>query len=297
MPHPTPSPAISRWLWPTVRTASASTLASPGSDLAPARATVPVVTGTSLRFEIGKQFSELGRWFDSQFGLQQDAVSLELTERLRRVALGDVHPYEGGVGGLPERFRATAAKAAAAASGKRSPGQPGRDCFEGMYAQLTPVLGRDHGPVVVPPRQEIVRECQDRGGVNVDPGLCGVLVYQSSRQRPRAVQIHHDAFCQPQVGCGHPHGAPNGALEAADGRSHAGASAMSRRVGPKRFRHLTARHRPVVHGQECQESLRAGREAQHDLTADGEDEPSEKNQFANVRRLATSSMAQPVPEL
>ncbi len=155
-----------------------------------------------------------------------------------------------------------------------------------MHAELAPVLGGDHSPVVVPARQQVIREGGDSGGADVTFGALNVAVDQTVGQGLGVVNVDNEALMQTEVLGGHLHGLAGGPFEPEDGRAQAGAGVLAGGLRPERAGYLVARHRTVAHSQKGQEPLRAGRDAQKGATPYREEETPEEPEFVSAVRFA-----------
>jgi hypothetical protein len=127
-------------------------------------------------------------------------VAGELADRLRLVALGQMHLNEAGSGAFPEWVwppgrAGSAGGFTAAASGCQAAGQR----FQGMQAQLPPVLSLKQYPVVIPIGQQFGR--QDPDGGRAEFGLLRRHrgIEQPTGERSRVADVDRDPLGQAKL--------------------------------------------------------------------------------------------------
>ncbi len=104
------------------------------------------MTGPSRRFEIVQQLAQARRRCHAELGVQQHPVALELPVGVRLVPLSHVDPYERSPGTLPQRLGPHRGRSGNGCLRQAvSVGESGRHRFEGVQAELVPVLSGDDG--------------------------------------------------------------------------------------------------------------------------------------------------------
>ena len=146
------------------------------------------------------QVAQPGGGLKAKVDMKQRLVAGELADRLRLVALGQVHLDEAGSGALPEwvcphRRTGSASGFTAAASGCQAAGQR----LQGMQSQLAPVLGLEQHPVVVPVGQQLSRQSPDGGRVEVGLLRRHRRIEQPAGERSRVAEVNRDIVGQAKL--------------------------------------------------------------------------------------------------
>ena len=110
------------------------------------------------------------RWggLQTELGSEQGPVPSKLAQRFGLVAFGEMDADQHGPGALAERFgshggEGRASRLAEAGLGEETVGEG----FERVEAELTPFLGFDQDPVVIPVGQDVDGQGGDRCGAEL----------------------------------------------------------------------------------------------------------------------------------
>jgi hypothetical protein len=112
--------------------------------------------------------TELRAWLYVQLRSKKVVVALELPQRLGAVVLRQVHSDQSGTRALsqtihPHRGERGLSGIAIPAGG----GEQSSKRLQGVQAKLPPVLGLEEDPVLIPVRQQFLREDSDRRSTEI----------------------------------------------------------------------------------------------------------------------------------
>ena len=127
--------------------------------------------------------------------------------------------------------------------------------LEGVKPELSPVLGLDERPVVVPVRQKLRRQRWDRFGSRFRRRRTLGRREQLVGERPCIPEIHGDLLGQPEVPCGGFDRRSCSALQSGEGGSKTGGGAVLGRDRPQCPCHRLSLDQPSLQCEEGQEAL------------------------------------------
>ena len=200
-------------------------------------------------------------WLDAELPIQELSVRRVLAERLGGVAFGDMDPDERGMWTLPERFRAHRRQSSSSGIAVLlAIDEHPRERLEGMEAELPPVLGLDEHPIVVPVRQELLREDGDRVLVGQRRRRRPITPEEPASQTPRVPKIDRHLLRELDLLSGDLDGSSSGPVQVGEGRSKTGRCVRLGGCRPQRARDDRPPDRPGLQREERHEALRSLRQ-------------------------------------
>lgn len=138
--------------------------------------------------------------FDTELGPELAPVVLIHPHGFRLVAFGKMNADEGCLRGLAQGLGVDGSEGGVDRLPKSSiVGQPGGERFERVESKLMPIRVFDQDPIVVPVRQEISRQCGDRGGTQVEGAGRSIEINQSMGDALSRSEIDRDVLGERKI--------------------------------------------------------------------------------------------------
>jgi diacylglycerol kinase (ATP) len=210
---------------------------------------------------IGDQPPDRLRGLDGEPDRQQILAAVELPQRLRPVALGEVRSYQGGVRGFPKRL-----------DGDRGERRLNRrhvvtaqaellsHAFKRMQAQLPYSLAVIQQPVVVPVGQQVERKLRPRDPCQFCDRERGMTVTCGPAERHQRTDVDADLRVQAQPQSADRDEWGGGLVDPPQRRAQIGQRSLGRAVRPEHPGQVGAAERAISQRQQSDEALRARRE-------------------------------------
>jgi len=212
---------------------------------------------TQICYKAAEPFGGL----DAELAIQELSVRRVLAKRLGGVSFSDMDPDEGGMRTLPERFgphgrQSSSRRIAVLPAIEERP----REGLQSMEAKLPPVLGLDEHPIVVPVRQELLREDRDRVFIGQRRRRRPITPEESASQTPSVPKIDRHLVRELDLLSGDLHGSSSGPVQVGEGGSKTGRCVGLGGCRPQRARHDRPPDRPGLQREERHEALRSLRQ-------------------------------------